>query len=226
MGGETGLDDKTKYLQLAFNQDSSVVARILPRIPKVNRIIIEAGTPYIKKEGARAIQTIRAMWPGYVLADIKTMDGARDEVEEAASAGANGATVLGAAPPETLNGFISACESFGVDAFIDMIGVEDPLRVMMRLRKPPRVVVLHKGRDEESTRSKVIKYVHVKRIRSKFDVLISAAGGIDLRQAESASFNGANIVTVNIVRPEDPFEGIGTDEGIEKLAVDFLRGIG
>jgi 3-keto-L-gulonate-6-phosphate decarboxylase len=87
------------------------------------------------------------------------------------------------------------------------------------------VIVLHKGRDEESSRFKVIKYVHIRRVRSKFDVLISAAGGIDLRQAQSASFNGANIVTVNIVSPDDPFEGISTDDAIEHLAVEFLRGI-
>jgi 3-keto-L-gulonate-6-phosphate decarboxylase len=106
-----------------------------------------------------------------------------------------------------------------------MLGIEDPLRVLMKLKKPPRVVVLHKGRDEESTRSKIIKYVHIKRVKSKFDVLLSAAGGIDLRGAQSASFNGANIVTVNIVQPDDPFEGIPSEGSIEKLAVDFLNGI-
>jgi len=216
---------KSRYLQLAFNGDSSEVARLLPRIPRDPRIIIEAGTPYIKREGERAIQTVRSLWAGYVVADIKTMDGAAEEVAEAAEAGANGATVLGAAPKETLDLFISACNEAGMDAFIDMIGVEDPLRVLMRLKTPPRVIVLHRGRDEENTRDKVIKYAHIKRVRSKFDVLVSAAGGIDLRQAQSASFNGANIVTVNIVKPDDPFEGISSDDRIEKLAVDFLNGI-
>jgi bifunctional enzyme Fae/Hps len=219
------LEHKKRYLQLAFNQDSSTVARLLPRIPRDERIIIEAGTPYIKREGERAIRFIRGMWGGYVVADLKTMDGAAEEAAEAAQAGANGATVLGAAPKETLDLFIEGCSEAGIDSFVDMIGVEDPLRVLMKLKRPPRVVILHRGRDEESTRSKVIKYVHVKRLRSKFDVLISAAGGIDLKEAQSASFNGADIVTVNIVTPDDPFEGIATDEAIESLAVEFLRGI-
>ncbi|MFN7991582.1 MAG: hypothetical protein U0R44_05475 [Candidatus Micrarchaeia archaeon] len=220
------LENKLRYLQLAFNHDSATVSRILPRIPPDPRIIIEAGTPYIKREGRNAIRHIRSMWRGYVLADIKTMDGASDEVDEAAEAGANGATVLGAAPKETIDLFIRSCTELGIDAFIDMIGIEDPLRILMKLERPPRVVVLHKGRDEESTRSKVLKYVHIKRVKSKFDVLISAAGGIDLRQAQSASFNGANIITVNIVDPDDSFEGIGTDEAIEQLASKFLEGIG
>jgi len=224
-GEKMELDDKERYLQLAFNHDSSTVARLLPKLPRDGRILIEAGTPYIKREGARAISLIRSMWSGYVVADIKTMDGAVEEVEEAARAGANGVTVLGAAPVETLDRFIETCEGYGVDPYIDMIGVDDPLKVMRKLRKPPKVVVLHKGRDEESTRSKVIKYVHIKRIRSKFDVLISAAGGIDLKEATSAAFNGANIVTVNIVSPDDPFEGITTDSAVESLAVEFLESI-
>ena len=59
------------------------------RIPRDQRIIIEAGTPYIKREGRNAIRMIRASWPGYVLADLKTMDGAEGEAADAAAAGAN-----------------------------------------------------------------------------------------------------------------------------------------
>ena len=219
------LDSKNRYLQIAFNHDSRTVARVLPRIPRDERILIEAGTPYIKREGANAIRFIRRLWPGYVVADVKTMDGAEEEAAMAAYAGANAATVLGAAAPETINLFIKSCEKFGIDSFIDMIGVDDPIKVLRNVRTPPTTVILHKGRDEESTRSKVIKYVHIKRILSKYDVQISAAGGIDLRQAQSASFNGASIVTVNLVKPKDPFEGISTEGEIEKLAKEFLLSI-
>ena len=219
------LDSKNRYLQIAFNHDSYTTGRVLPRIPRDQRILIEVGTPYIKREGQNAIRFVRRLWPGYIVADIKTMDGAVEEAVEAASAGANAATVLGASPPETINLFIETCEELGIDAFIDMIGVDDPIHVLREVKTPPRTVILHKGRDEESTRSKVIKYVHIKRILSKFDVLISAAGGIDLRQAQSASFNGANIVTVNLVKSEEPFEGIRIEGEIEKLARDFLTGI-
>lgn len=219
------LESKTRYLQLAFNHDSAVVARLLQRIPRDPRIIIEAGTPYVKREGYNAIRMIRSQWPWYVVADLKTMDGAAEEASEAAIAGANGAVVCGSAPVETLDLFVQTCTELGIDSFIDMLGVDDPLRVLMRMKKPPRVVVLHRGRDEESSRSTVIRYVHVKRVKSKYDVLVSVAGGIDLRQAQSASFNGANIVMVNIVSPDDPFEGIATDEAIEQLAVKFLESI-
>jgi 3-keto-L-gulonate-6-phosphate decarboxylase len=110
-------------------------------------------------------------------------------------------------------------------SMIDMVGVEDPLRVVMRMRHPPEVVVLHRGRDEEGTRGKVIQYRHVNRVRSKFNVLISAAGGVDLREASSAIFNGASIVVVNLVRPGDPWQGISTEEDVAVMAATFLETI-
>ena len=54
---------------------------------------------------------------------------------------------------------------------------------MRPLKQPPDVMVLHRGRDEENVRGKVIQYRHVNRIRSKYDVSISAAGGVDLKEA-------------------------------------------
>jgi 3-keto-L-gulonate-6-phosphate decarboxylase len=110
-------------------------------------------------------------------------------------------------------------------SMIDMLSVADPLKVVMGLKTPPDVVVLHRGRDEEGTRGKVIQYRHVNRLRSKFDVLISAAGGVDLREARSAIFNGANIVVANLVRPGDLWTGIPTDIDVGAMAQQFLTTI-
>jgi len=219
------LDRKTRYLQIAFNDDASSVWRILPKIPKSERILIEAGTPFIKREGINGIRLISQMWDGKIVADLKTMDGAEEEVILAHEAGATAATVLGSASVETLNYFISSCKELGMESMIDMIGVEEPLKVLLRLKHPPDVVILHKGRDEENTRGKVIKYKNVNKINSKYSVLISAAGGVDLAQARSAIFNGANIVVVNIVTEEDPWTGIGSDEDIAEIAKQFLNTI-
>lgn len=219
------LDDKTRYLQIAFNYDIGLVKQILPNITVSDRILIEAGTPFIKREGMDGIKAIRVLWNGYIVADIKTVDGAIGEVIMVRRAGANAATVLGSSPSETLNLFIDHCDRLGMDAMIDMLGVKDPLKVLMKLRKPPAVVVLHRGRDEEGTRGKVIQYRHVNRIRSKFDVLISAAGGVNLKEARSAIFNGASIVVVNLVSPDDPWEGIPTDVDVPEMAHQFLTTI-
>jgi bifunctional enzyme Fae/Hps len=216
------LDPKTRYLQIAFNYDISLAQELIPSIARNDRIIIEAGTPFIKREGMNGIRAIRKLWSGHLVADIKIADGAEGEVEMVKQAGATAVTVLGSSPVETLDIFIRLCNINGLDAMIDMIGVDDPLKVVRQLKKPPDVVILHRGRDEESTRGKVIQYRHVNRLLSKYNLLISAAGGVDLKEARSAIFNGANIVVVNLVRPEDPWLGIRTDSDVGATSRLFL----
>jgi bifunctional enzyme Fae/Hps len=219
------LEYKVRYLQIAFNYDVRLVRQILPTLGYSDRILIEAGTPFIKREGMNGLRLIRRNWPGHVVADIKTVDGAVDEVDMVHAAGATAVTVLGNSPVETLDLFIDRCDRLGLISMIDMLGVKDPLKVMMHLDHPPDVVVLHKGRDEEVTAGKLIQYRHVTRVRSKFDVLISAAGGVDIKEARSAIFNGANIVVANLVHPSDPWKGISTTSDVAAMAREFLATI-
>jgi 3-keto-L-gulonate-6-phosphate decarboxylase len=219
------LDHKIRYLQIAFNYDLNMVRRLLPSIAHSPRIMIEAGTPFIKLEGMDGVRTIRSMWDGHVVADLKVSDGALGEVEMAHQAGATAATVLGDAPTETVDLFIAACDQRGMISMIDMLGVADPLDVLRPLKTPPDVIVLHRGRDEENVRGKVIQYKHVTRIRSKYDVVISAAGGVDLHEARSAIFNGANLVVVNLVHPSDKWQGIRTNEDVGQITHQFLETI-
>jgi bifunctional enzyme Fae/Hps len=222
---KTKLDHRVRYLQIAFNYDLALVNRILPTLPRHPRILIEAGTPYLKREGLRGLSTMRRLWGGHVVADLKTSDGALGEVDMARGAGADAVTVLGNSPTETLDLFVQHCEQLGVISMIDMLGVADPLTVLRPMQHHPDVIVLHRGRDEENTRGKVIQYRHVNRIRSKYDASISAAGGVGLNEARSAIFNGANIVVVNLVHPGDPWEGISTGEDIAAIARKFLETI-
>jgi bifunctional enzyme Fae/Hps len=219
------LDRRQRYLQIAFNYDFALVKRVLPTLRPSPRILIEAGTPYIKREGMNGIRQIRALWKGLIIADMKVSDGAAGEVEMVAAAGANGITVLGGSPAETLNLFVTACRQRNLISIIDMLGVNDPLAVLRHLKMPPDVVTLHRGRDEESTRGKVIQYRHVTRIRSKYDLIIAAAGGVDLREARSAIFNGANLIVANLVRPEDGWQGIPTNSDVAAIARQFLETI-
>ncbi len=71
----------------------------------------------------------------------------------------------------------------------------------------------------------MIQYKHVNRIRSKYDVAIAAAGGVDLGGARAAIFNGANIVVANIVAPGKPWRGIPADSDVAAIARDFLQTI-
>lgn len=219
------LDNNLRYLQIAFNYDLSLVRQVMPIIPKSDRILIEAGTPYIKREGMNGIRLIKRYWPGIVVADLKVADGALGEVDMAHQAGASAVTILGTAPTESINLFIERCKTLNMLSMIDLIAVDDPLEILRPLRKTPDITVIHRGRDEESTRGKVIQYRQVNRIRSKYNTLISAAGGVDLREARSAIFNGANIVVANLVHPNDTWTGIKITENIAEITHQFLETI-
>lgn len=216
------LDHKTRYLQFALNDDLAVARRVIPQLPRSERILVEAGTPFIKREGMDGIRTLRHLWGGILVADLKISDGATQEVAMARQAGANAVTALGSAPTATLDRFIAACHHYKTLAMLDMLGVDDPMMVLRPLKQPPDVVILHRGRDEETTHGKTIQYRHVARIRSKYNVIISAAGGVDLREARSAIFNGAGIVVVNFVPPESSWQGIAISGDISALAKEFL----
>lgn len=199
------LSRKKKYLQIALNSTPEEGENIIAQLPVSDRILIEAGTPLIKAYGEDGIRRLRDVWnlktsgsfDCYIVADTKCMDRGRTEVQIASQGGANAATVLGAAPIETINYFIDSCKDFGLDSMVDMIGVEQPIRVLRKLKKLPTVVILHRGVDEETfDRHKPIPYLQINKIRSSFDVMISIAGGDTIREVQRAIFNDADIVVV------------------------------
>lgn len=199
------LDRKTHYLQIALNSTPEEGKEIISRLPSSNRILIEAGTPLIKAYGIEGIRRLKNTWQfklggnfdSYIVADTKCMDRGQTEVQIAKAGGASAATVLGAAPLETINYFIASCQDLGLDPMIDMIGIEQPFKVLRGLKKMPTVVILHRGVDEEKfDKNKPIPYLQINKIRSSFNTMISIAGGDSIREAQRAIFNDANIVVV------------------------------
>lgn len=213
------LDRKTRYLQVALNSTLREAEEIILKLPKSERILIEAGTPLIKNYGFEAISFLKNLSGGYVVADLKTMDRGETEALIAARAGASAAIALGQAPLETLNAFIESCIKLGIDSMIDMMNVEQPIKILRRLKKLPTVVILHRGVDEETfNKDKPIPYLQINKIRSSYNVLISIAGGDTLREVQRAVFNDANIV---VVWKEFYQAGGQTSQ----LAEDFLKAV-
>ena len=215
-----------RYVQIAFNGSLMQVRRILPQIRFDQRVIIEAGTPYIKREGMAGVRLIRRMWRGIVLADLKITDGAREEVMFAANAGANAVTAMGSSPIETLNLFCETCARLNIYSQVDMLGVINPLRKIMKMKIPPDFVVIHKGRDEESNTRNIIRYKDIGKVRSKFDTKISVAGGLTLDRVRSAYFNGADVAILNIVSPSDPNDGLLDTSNFGHLIPMILSEVG
>ncbi len=212
-----------RYIQIAFNHAAGDVLRILPQIPYDPRIIIEAGTPYIKREGIAGIRLIRRLWRGLVVADMEVTDGANEEVRLAYSVGANAVTAAGTAPEETLDFFDEVCEQFGILSMIDMLGQENPLKKLMPLKYKPKAVVIHKGRDEEANPRSIIRYKDINKVRSKYGVLVSVAGGLNQDSVRKAYFNGADIAVLNIVKSSDVNIGLVDTMNFRNVIPSILK---
>lgn len=201
------LSTKTHYLQVALNSNLHEAARIIASLPASERILIEAGTPLIKEYGENAISSLYNLWSEklitagimvtpYVVADLKCMDRGEREVAIASSGGASAAVALGQAPVETLNAFIENCDKFSIDAMIDMMNVEKPYQILRKLKKLPKVIILHRGVDEEKYSEKMLPIHMINKIKGAFNTMISIAGGDTPREIQSAVFNGADIVVL------------------------------
>jgi len=198
------LNRRSKYLQIAFNRSLDEVREMIAMLPASEKIIIEAGTPFVKNYGQSGISALKNWWsekikkPGYIVADLKCMDRGSREVEAVAEAGASAATCLGLAPIETINEFISECEKAGIDSMVDMMNVEFPFEILQKLKKLPTIVVLHRGVDENTkNREKQIPHAQIHRIKGTYGkVLISVAGGETPRDVVRTFFNDSDIAVI------------------------------
>ncbi|MFH1280660.1 MAG: orotidine 5'-phosphate decarboxylase / HUMPS family protein [Candidatus Beckwithbacteria bacterium] len=215
------LSKKKKYLQIALNNTLEDAQRIISQLPANDRILIEAGTPLLKKYGAKAITQIKNWWEqsdAYIVADYKAMDRGTTEVEIAAQAGANAITVLGQAPIETINTLINACQQNQLDTIVDMMNVDQPYKVLRQLKKLPQIVMLHRGVDETEQGNKRFPIHQINKVKGAFNVLIAIGGGDTLREVQSAVFNGADIVMVW----KEFYE---VQNSTKQLATEFLQKI-
>ena len=90
---------------------------------------LEAGTPLIKSEGLNAVRALRKQFPHHtIVADMKTADTGRIEVEIAAKSGANIVCVLGGVADSTIKECIEAGRNYGAKIMVDLLGVKDSLK--------------------------------------------------------------------------------------------------
>ena len=187
------------YLQISL--DIPQVERckqIIAQIPGSDRIIIEAGTPLIKRYGTRVIAELRqTAKDAFMIADLKTLDVGKVEVDIAYEDTADAVVAAGLAPPETLDAFVHEAKRLGIYGVIDMLNVEDPVEKLKKVREFPDMVILHRGIDQETGRSlglDLIQELRQKFIDKRF--LIAVAGGIVPETAKEALSKGADVIIV------------------------------
>jgi len=100
------------------------------------------------------------------------------------------------------------------------------LKKILPMQTKSDVIVIHKGRDEESNKRNIIRYKDITKIRSKYDSLISVAGGIEYNGVRKAYFNGADIVILNVVASNDPNLGLRENANFRQFIPAILDEVG
>jgi bifunctional enzyme Fae/Hps len=187
------------YLQIALDNPSLEQAkRVIQDLPESDRIILEVGTPLLKKYGVRVLRDLREIAQSvFIIADLKTLDVGKVEVDLAFEETADAVVASGLAAKETLNKFIYEAKKLGIYAVVDMMNVVDPIEKLGTLNEMPNVVILHRGIDMETGRSHGLE--RAREIKDAFAgqrFLVAVAGGIVPETAKEALEKGADILIV------------------------------
>jgi len=157
---------------------------------------LEAGTPLIKSAGLDAIRELRRAFPKHVIvADLKTMDAGRIEMEAAAKAGANIGTVLGTASESTIIECIEVGRHYGMDIHVDLLNVPDAPGLAQKCEEwGAHHVGIHMPIDDQM-RGKTPTEL-LRKVRAATRLPIAVAGGLNSETVVDALEAGADILIV------------------------------
>jgi bifunctional enzyme Fae/Hps len=167
-------------------------------MPESDRIILEVGTPLLKKYGVKVIRDLRELAKAtFIVADLKTLDVGKVEVDMAFEETADAVVASGLAAPETLDKFIHEARRLGIYAVVDTMNVEDPIQKLRSLKEFPDIVLLHRAIDVE--KSGKPRWHLIRKMQEAFKekrFLVAVAGGITPETAPEALTSGADVLIV------------------------------
>ena len=213
------------YLQVALDLDNfDDVERIINSLPNRERILLEAGTPLIKKFGVGVISKIRELRKdAFIIADLKTLDVGRVEVKIAADETADAVAISGLGTVESIEKAIHEAMKQGIYSILDMMNVENFVEKLQSLRFKPDIVLLHRNVDLETAakergeaEAEVTEWGNINQIKEILgkNGLVAVAGGITPDKVDKALTSGASIIIVGryIIGSRD----------VRRAAEDFL----
>jgi bifunctional enzyme Fae/Hps len=209
------------YLQVALDvTDLEKAKEILQQLPASDRIILEAGTPLVKKYGAGVVHELRTVAKdSLIISDLKTLDVGQVEVDVAFEETADAVVASGLASKDTVNKFIYEAKRLGVYSIVDMMDVSNPLRTLESYEELPDVVIIHRGIDEEKGGGPSWSLVgEIKKAFKGRRLLVAVAGGIEPSNLKTALEAQADIVVVG--------RYITQSRDVNRAARDFLDQLG
>jgi len=231
---------KPPYLQVALDLDNmQEMERIIDSLPDRERILIEAGTPLVKKFGVGIISKIRELKKdAFIIADLKTLDVGRVEVKMAADETADAVAISGLGTQESIEKAIHEAQKQGIYSILDMMNVDRFTEKLENLNLKPDIVLLHRNVDLETMKAErgeeqaaMTEWGNINQIKDILgdNGLVAVAGGIVPKKMDQALDSGADIIVVGRyiigsrdVRhaAEDFLEKMPQDPDTMRLALD------
>lgn len=205
------------YLQVALdNPNIDAILNVIKQLPNSDHLILEAGTPLIKRYGLDVISKLREAKPdAFIVADLKTLDTGNLEARMVADATADAIVVSALAPIATINKVIEEAHKTGIYAVLDTLNQPDPVSVLKQLDDLPDVVELHRAIDIENTEHAWGSIEGIKAISPK--ILVAVAGGVRVDTIPGALDAGADILVVG--------RAITNAKNIRQVAEQFIEGL-
>ena len=212
------------YLQVACDiVDLGKLKRVLQELPRSDHLIIEAGTPLIKKFGLQVLSEIRSVLPdAFIIADMKVLDTGNLEARMASDASADAVVLSGLAPISTLEKGIEETRKTGIYSVIDMLNVEDPAALIKKLSVKPDIVELHRAIDAEDNAHAWGSIQEIKAAAGDKKLLVATAGGIRVPVVQDALAAGADILVVGRAITASKEVRLAAEEFLERLNQDDI----
>lgn len=175
---------------LDFDATVALAETVAPHVD-----ILEIGTPCIKHNGIKLLETLKAKFPNnLILVDLKTMDAGEYESEPFYKDGADICTVLGASGIATIKGVIAAANKYGKECQVDMINVDNKEELAKEaVAAGAQIIGVHTGLDAQAagaTPFEDLASIAALNTGAK----ISVAGGVKAATAQQVKDAGAAII--------------------------------
>ena len=176
---------------LDFDATVALAEQVAPHVD-----ILEIGTPCIKHNGIKMVETLKSKFPNNkILVDLKTMDAGEYESEPFYKAGGDICTVLGASGIATIKGVIAAAKKYGKECQVDMINVDDKVALAKEcVAAGAHIIGVHTGLDAQAAGGTVFADLAAVSEAVGGSAKISVAGGIKANTAQQVKDAGASII--------------------------------
>lgn len=203
---------KRPLLQVALDFKSleealTVAKKVAPFVD-----ILEAGTPLIKSEGMKVVQTLKDAYPDkLVCADLKTADAGYLEAQIAAQSKADIVTVLADAYDITIQETLHAAYDYNIEVMVDLIVSRRPAKRLNEIINLEyeglklHYALVHSGLDRQASRHKpLLELESVAELQNHPPLAI--AGGIQISDISTISQYPLKIIIIGgaITRAKNP----------------------